>query len=91
MEAALSHNSPSVDRVSVLTPTYDRPTRYERPARKRRVASDAPLHLVPNDDVQVASTRVSAEFYLPAQRSELLSRIVNVAIGAAGVEVGTKE
>lgn len=82
MEAAVSHR-PTVARTATtaVLPMYD------RPARKRVAHADVGLRLVPTVDAPVELQLVNYEDVLPRERSEAVSRAVNVFIAAGALVV----
>ncbi len=75
MEVAVSHRS-AVAGTASTAPT---PSSYEPPKRKRAASADIPLRLVPIADV------APADDVLPRERSEWLSRMVNIVVAAVAL------
>jgi lipopolysaccharide/colanic/teichoic acid biosynthesis glycosyltransferase len=80
MEAALSPRPTTVRSAALAAP---------RTARKRSRHADIPLQLVPTSDADIGSDvevrPALSEEYVPAQRSEFASRVVNFAIAAVAL------
>lgn len=82
MEAAVSHRATVARSVTTATmPLYD------RPVRKRPVHQEVELRLVPKADAELAFPQVQTEDVLPRERSEALSRAVNVVIASTALVV----
>jgi lipopolysaccharide/colanic/teichoic acid biosynthesis glycosyltransferase len=81
MEAALSHRS-SVAHSAVpsTSPVYDRPA----PKRGR---ADKPLHLYPIAEPELSHAVAGADAYIPRERSEVVSRVVNVVVASVALVV----
>ena len=75
MEVAVSHRPSTAGTASTATP----PSSFEPPRRKRPAHAETPLRLVPTAAAENPSD------LLPRQRSELLSRAVNVAIAGTAL------
>ena len=78
MEAAVSHRS-TVAGTAPTAPTL--PSSYEPPKRKRSAPAEIPLRLVP------VAARAPVDEVMPRDRSEVLSRVVNVVVAAIALMV----
>jgi len=75
-----------VPRSAVRSPLPVKP-QYERPAPKRRRANDVGLHLVPTEAADLRPEPATVDAYVPARRSEIMTRAANLTIASAALIV----
>jgi lipopolysaccharide/colanic/teichoic acid biosynthesis glycosyltransferase len=84
MEAAVSQRSPAAY-ASITGATYAPPSPAYRPRSERSSVADrqSALHIVAAADEEFhRQRRISADFYIPRERSELAARALNAVIAA---------